>query len=98
MTSKLARREPSARDAQAESRGASDFPKHTLQQALAVAKALEDKNGGNPLSPTDVAIALGKSPQSSTFRVLLSSSFKYGLTVGSYKLPKITLAELGKDI
>ena len=40
----------------------SDFPKHTLQDALRVAKTLEEKNGGRPLPPTEMAIALEMSP------------------------------------
>lgn len=78
--------------------GGADFPKNTLAEALEVPQALEDKNGGNPLSPTDVAIALKRSPQASGYRVLLSSSIKYGLTSGSYNQPKILLQELGRNI
>jgi predicted nucleotide-binding protein len=76
----------------------SDFPKHSLKTALRVAAALEEKNSGNPMPPTDIAIALEKSPGSSDFRVLLSSSIKYGLTTGSYNQPKISLTDLARDI
>src|SRR5580658_4379008 len=76
----------------------SDFPKHSLRAALRVATALEDKNSGNPMPPTDVAIAIDKSPGSSDFRMLLSSSIKYGLTTGSFNQSKITLTELARDI
>src|ERR1700691_2661851 len=75
-----------------------DFPKHSLRIALRVATALEEKNGGNPLPPTDVAIAINKSPGSSDFRVLLSSSIKYGLSTGSYNQAKVALTTLAKDI
>jgi hypothetical protein len=63
-----------------------------------VATALEEKNSGNPLPPTDVAIAIDKSPGSSDFRVLLSSSIKYGLTTGSYNQAKVSLTALARDI
>ncbi|MGH7770801.1 MAG: TIR domain-containing protein [Candidatus Binatia bacterium] len=76
----------------------SDFPKHTLEEAIRVAKALEEKNGGQPLPPTETAIAVGKSPGSSDFRVLLSSSIKYGLTSGSYNQERVSLQELGRNI
>jgi len=76
----------------------SDFPKHSLKVALRVATALEEKNSGNPLPPTDVAIAIDKSPGSSDFRVLLSSSIKYGLTTGSYNQSKVALTDLARDI
>jgi predicted nucleotide-binding protein len=75
-----------------------DFPKHPLRNALRVASALENKNGGNPMPPTDVAIAIDKSPGSSDFRVLLSSSIKYGLTTGSYNQSKVALTDLARDI
>ncbi len=75
-----------------------EFPKDNFELALKVAQALENKNGGNPLPPQEVAIALGRSPGSSAFRILLSSSIKYGLTTGSYNMSRITLTTLGKDI
>ncbi len=78
--------------------GGSEFPKHFLKTALRVAQALEDKNSSNPMPPTDVAIAIEKSPGSSDFRMLLSSSIKYGLTTGSFNQSKITLTELARDI
>src|SRR5580658_10361295 len=76
----------------------SDFPKHSLRAALRVATAIEEKNSGNPVPPTDVAIAIDKSPGSSDFRVLLSSSIKYGLTTGSFNQPKVTLTPLAREI
>jgi hypothetical protein len=76
----------------------SDFPKHTLDEALRVARALSDKNGGQPLPPTETAIAIGISPGSSEFRTLLSSSIKYGLTTGSFNSEKVVLEDAGRNI
>jgi hypothetical protein len=76
----------------------SDFPKHSLDEALRVAKALADKNGGQPLPPTETAIAIGISPGSSEFRTLLSSSIKYGLTSGSFNSEKVSLEDAGRNI
>ena len=76
----------------------SDFPKHTFEQALRVAKALEESNGGKPLPPLEMAQALGISPGSSDFRVLLSSSIKYGLSSGSYNSDRVKLEALGQSI
>ena len=45
-----------------------------------------------------MAIALSRSPGSSAFRILLSSSNKYGLTTGSFNTPRIAITDLGKDI
>jgi hypothetical protein len=79
-------------------RARSDFPKDTLEQAVRVAHALEEANGGRPLPPIETATALGISPGSSDLRVLLSSSLKYGLTQGSYKSERISLDPLGREI
>ena len=79
-------------------RPTSDVPKHEIETVLSVPRALEDKNGGNPLPPMDVAAAIGMSPGSSAFRDLLSSSIKYGLTAGSFNQPKVSLEALGKSI
>lgn len=76
----------------------SDFPKNTLEDALRVARALEDANGGQPLPPIETATALGMSPGSSDFRKILSSSLKYGLTKGSYKSAYVELDELGREV
>ncbi len=76
----------------------SDFPKHTLIDALRVPQVLEDKNGGRGMPPTEVAIGLGMSPGSSEFRQLLSSSLKYGLTSGSFAAEKIAITSLGSEI
>ena len=85
-------------DSEQASSGGSEFPKHSLRAALRIPLALEEKNSGNPMPPTDVAIAIDKSPGSSDFRMLLSSSIKYGLSTGSYNKPKIALTTLGRDI
>jgi len=34
------------------------FPKHTLEDAIQVAKAIEDKNAGNPMPALSIAIAV----------------------------------------
>lgn len=76
----------------------SDFPKHTLQEALRVPQALEDANAGQPLPPIETAGALDMSPGSSEFRVILSSSIKYGLTSGSFNSERVSLEEQGPNI
>src|SRR2546429_7941815 len=76
----------------------SDFPKHTLEEALRVPQGIEDKNGGQPLPPIEMAAAIDMSPGSSEFRVILSSSIKYGLTSGSFNSERISLEEQGRNI
>jgi len=74
------------------------FPKHTLQEALAVAEAIQNKNAGKPWKPIFVAEALNISPTSTNFRDLTSSAFKYGLTQGTWNAQNISLAPLGSSI
>jgi predicted nucleotide-binding protein len=76
----------------------SDFPKFSLREAIQVPDALENKAGGQPLPPTELAIAVGKSPGSSVFRLMLYASNKYGLSVGSHVADRITVTELGSRI
>jgi predicted nucleotide-binding protein len=76
-------------------RSVSDFPKYSLRDAIQIADAVEAKNGGQPIPPNDLAIAIDKSPGSSVFRVLLSASIKYGLTSGSFNQPRVKLEPLG---
>jgi len=74
------------------------FPKHTLEEAIKVAKAIQEKNAGKPWKPIFVAEALNIKPSSSNFRELTSSSFKYGLTKGIWNAGHISLAPLGESI
>jgi len=72
-----------------------NFPTNTLEQALAVAQKIADERGGRPFKRLLLAEALGLTPSSSNFRVLLSSAYKYGLTEGTEKASDIGLTELG---
>jgi predicted nucleotide-binding protein len=74
----------------------SDFPKFPLEEALAVPNALQ-RNGGQPLTAIDMATAIGRSPGSSTLRMLAAASSAYGLSGGSYKT-QFTLADGGRAI
>lgn len=74
-----------------------NFPLHSLQDALPVARAIRDHSAGKPMNRSLLADALGKSPDSSVIRDLLSSSYKYGLTEGTEKAVEVSLTELGVD-
>lgn len=74
------------------------FPDHTLQEALVVAKAIQDKNAGKPWKPIFVAEAIKIKPTSSNFRTITSAAFKYGLTQGVWNAQLIQLTPLGKSI
>jgi len=79
-------------------RPSTQYPKHTLEEALRVPRAIEDQDAGQRLPPTETAIALGMSPGSGRFQTLLSSSLRYGLTAGDYKSDKIALTPFVQDI
>lgn len=74
------------------------FPPHTLEKALIIINAIVDKGASKPMDRLLVADAIGRTPSSSEFRRLLSSSRWYGLTVGTEKADNITPTELGLKI
>lgn len=73
------------------------FPKFNLEDCVALPEAL-GRNGGQPLPPVDLAIAIGRSPGGSPWRQLTASSSQYGLTKGSYKAMLIELDEYGRAV
>lgn len=75
-----------------------NFPHHSLEETLALPQKIADEMGGKPFKRLLLADALGTTPSSSNFRDLISSSYKYGLTLGSYKSSDISLTELGEDV
>lgn len=75
------------------------FPKHTLEEAIRIAKAIEDKNAGNPLPAGTVATAVGyRQPQDWRFLELLRSANQYGLVDGTGPAATISLAKMGQDV
>lgn len=74
-----------------------NFPKHGIEQALAIPQKIQDEMGGKPMKRLLLADAIGLSPSSSTFRDLLSSSYKYGLTEGTEKADEISLTTIGVE-
>ena len=74
------------------------FPRDSLKRALGVPRAIWEQNGGNPFNILDLAPLVGYSPNSSGFRMLLATSFRYGLTDGSHVTKIISLTTLGKTI
>ncbi len=75
-----------------------DFPVHTLEKALAIVNAIGQHNAGKPMDRILLAKSTGKSPGSSEFRLLLSSSLKYGLTEGTEKADYVAVTDLGTRI
>lgn len=74
------------------------YPKNSLTDALKIAQAIKDHGAGKPYDRLDLAKALDASPASSSFRTLITSSARYGLTTGSYNAKEIALTPLGTTI
>jgi hypothetical protein len=54
------------------------FPRHSVERALRIPKAIYDQNAGNPCTPKEAAIYTGAQGTSGAFNVEVSSSKKYG--------------------
>lgn len=74
----------------------SDVPRHSLREALTIAQAITDNFASQPTTPHQIAMALGISPTSSSWRTLTGAAGAYGLTNGAYSAVKIGLQELGR--
>lgn len=67
-----------------------------MHEALQVAQTIRDDMAGKPMNRLLLANALGIKPNSSNYRYLLSSSLKYGFTLGTEKADEITLTDVGE--
>lgn len=75
------------------------FPKNTLEDAIRIPKAIEEKNAGNPMRAADLPKAVGfKSVNDWRFLDLLRSANQYGLVSGSGKTALVRMEKLGQDI
>lgn len=75
------------------------FPKNALEDAIAVARAIEEKNAGNPMPAQDVAVAVGyRQANDWRFLDLLRSASQYGLTTGTSPTTSVHLAKTGQDV
>jgi len=74
------------------------FPRTTLEEALKIALAIKDLNGGNPWEPEEIRKAIGAGTGGNAYFYLTAASRDYGLTVGTNAAVKIELAELGREL
>jgi hypothetical protein len=75
------------------------FPKNTLEDAIKVARAIEEQHAGNPMRPEMLAKAVGyNSVADWRFLDLLRSSNQYGLVTGSGKISPVGLTDIGRDV
>lgn len=75
------------------------YPAKTLEEALAIPKAIREQNNGNPWNTEDVAQAsLKVAKNNNKFFYTAAAARDYGLTVGTRDTDKIELAPLGREI
>lgn len=74
------------------------YPRRTLEQALRVARALREHNGGQAWPAGEIAKALDIGAKSGNFFYLTSASKQYGYTEGTSRSGggEISLTELGR--
>ncbi len=76
-------------------RAARQFPACSFEEAAGFAKQLLEFGAGRPARRISLFDYLGKSPDSSTSRQLITNSGKYGLTKGSYAAEMLELTPEG---
>src|SRR2546428_3587634 len=75
------------------------FPRNSLKEALAVPRAIEHDNAGQPYDPMLLAKqSLNTTPRSGPFEVLLTSSERYGYTVPNRCAKTILLTATGEPV
>lgn len=74
------------------------YPKYTLDEALEIPRAIQDKFAGKPMPPKTLAQACGASYGNSRWRVKLAASAQYGLTKGSYSGTSVSLTPRAESI
>jgi Predicted nucleotide-binding protein containing TIR-like domain len=74
------------------------FPRDSLKASLKLAESIERNNAGKPFDRLTLASSINISPNSSSYRQLITSSGRYGLTEGGYQADKIGLTPLGSQI
>src|SRR5215472_239666 len=75
------------------------FPKNALEDAIRIPKAIEEKNGGNPIPAQDLAYAVGfRQTTDWRFLDLARSASQYGLVSWSGASTPISMTKLGQDV
>lgn len=72
------------------------FPKESLEAAIRVARAIDEKHGGHPMGAADLAKAVGfRQSNDWRFLDLLRAANQYGLVSGSGAGATVRLEKLG---
>lgn len=73
-----------------------NFPAQTFEDALELAKAIYRFGAGQPVRRVSLFDDMGKSPESSASRLLITSGNKYGLIKGGYQAELLELTPEGR--
>lgn len=76
-------------------RAARLFPAVSFDEALFLAKAIQEHGAGQPIRRLTLFEALDRSPDSGPSRKLITSSNQYGITTGGYNAETLTLTQIG---
>jgi hypothetical protein len=80
-------------------RSSRPYPARTLEETLAIPRAIREQNNGNPWDTEDVAQAsLDVARSNNKFFYTAAAARDYGLTVGTRDTEKIELAPLGREL
>ncbi|MCW5863178.1 MAG: hypothetical protein KIT52_08740 [Anaerolineae bacterium] len=74
------------------------FPPVTIEEASLIARTILQHNAGLATRRLTIFDSLGRQPDSSTSRALITASSAYGLTEGGYQSDIIKLTDLGRRI
>ena len=87
----------SAAPAKSDNIGTSPYPRHTIEKALRIPKAILDQNAGRECTEDEAAQFIGLTATNGPFRTEISSSIKYGL-LERPKSKHVQPTELAKQI
>lgn len=74
------------------------FPRISLKKALELPEIIYKIGQGEPVRRLNVFNEMGKSAESGTSRMLITTSNSYGLTTGGYQAERLTLTDIGTTI
>ena len=80
------------------SRTIRNFPASTFVEAEEFARSVFDVGGGQAVKRLTLFDQIGKSPDSSTSRMMVTNAGKYGLTSGGYQAEEIQLTDYGRKV
>ena len=75
-----------------------NYPRATLERALACVYAIKKHNNGNPWAPGEVAKAVDRTHASTTFFYEAAAAIRFGLVEGGRDANEMSLTEFGRSL